>query len=73
MCRTYEQEHRRQQPGMETATKQKVTTKSHRDDWCWRLAARDITSPVPGAARVVGSDLAGENRPTHPPPLQLRD
>lgn len=39
--------------------------KSHRDDGCWRLAAREITSPVPGADGVMGSDPAREGQPTH--------
>lgn len=46
---------------MEPAAKRKVTTKSHGDEWCWRLAAKEITSPE--VWTVTGGDWAANPSP----------
>lgn len=57
-----------QQWGLETEPK--VPMGSHRDDWCWRLAAREGTSPHPRAAGAAGSSTAREDQPSDLSPAE---
>lgn len=61
-CRSHKLEPcRQQQWGMEPAAKRKVITKSRGDEWCWRSAVREITSPEVWAA--TGGDWAANTSP----------